>query len=150
MTERLYRSNKDKMIGGVCGGLSDYFHADIALVRLIALVIMFATGGIGLLAYIAAMIIIPKNPGETDEPFRPQAHNFGEGVEEVANDFQETVRNLRYHNGERSKMAGIILIILGVLFLLDRFMPYWFNMAKIWPLLLIAIGVVVIWRGEHR
>ncbi|MCO5387952.1 MAG: PspC domain-containing protein [Desulfosporosinus sp.] len=42
MPERVYRSVRDKMIGGVCGGLADYFRVDVTLVRLIALIALFA------------------------------------------------------------------------------------------------------------
>ena len=52
MTERLYRSVREKMLGGVCGGLADYFSVDVTLVRLIVLVATFA-GGVGFLAYLA-------------------------------------------------------------------------------------------------
>jgi phage shock protein C len=61
MTKKLYRSNRDKIIGGVCGGLADYFEVDVTLVRVIVLVLMFAYG-FGILAYILAMIIIPREP----------------------------------------------------------------------------------------
>ncbi len=60
MTKRLYRSGREKMVGGVCGGLAEYFEVDLTLVRLIVLVAMFS-GGIGILAYIAALIIIPRD-----------------------------------------------------------------------------------------
>lgn len=59
--KRLYRSNVSKMIGGVCGGIAEYFDIDPTIVRLIwAFAIL--CGGFGLLAYIVAWIIIPLNP----------------------------------------------------------------------------------------
>lgn len=58
-TKRLYRSNKQKIIGGVCGGIAEYFNIDPVLVRLIFVFIMF-TGGWALLAYIIGWIIVPK------------------------------------------------------------------------------------------
>lgn len=58
--KRLYRSNKDKVIGGVCGGVAEYFNIDPVIVRVIWTVLAFA--GIGILAYIIAWIIVPKNP----------------------------------------------------------------------------------------
>jgi len=60
MSKRLYRSNKDRMLGGVCGGLGEYFDVDPTIVRLIAVV--FALTGAGVLAYIIAWIIIPEQP----------------------------------------------------------------------------------------
>ena len=61
MSKRLYKSNKNKMIDGVCGGIAEYFGIDPTLVRL-AWVLFYAMGGSGFVAYILAAIIIPPNP----------------------------------------------------------------------------------------
>ncbi|HBG09856.1 MAG: PspC domain-containing protein [Limnochordia bacterium] len=60
MSKRIYRS-KDRKIGGVCGGIAEYFNIDPTIVRLIWAVLAFAYGT-GLLAYIVAWIIIPEEP----------------------------------------------------------------------------------------
>ena len=57
--KKLYRSQSNKMIAGVCGGIADYFEIDPTLIRLIVVAIALF-GGVGLLAYIAAIFIIPK------------------------------------------------------------------------------------------
>ena len=59
--KRLYRSTKDVMICGVCGGIAEYFEIDPTIVRLVAVVLLFGWGS-GLLAYLIGAIIIPKNP----------------------------------------------------------------------------------------
>ena len=56
--KKLYRSQDDKMICGVCGGVADYFNIDATLVRL-AWVLLSICAGAGILAYIIAAIIIP-------------------------------------------------------------------------------------------
>lgn len=61
MNKRLYKSNTDVMICGVCGGIAEYFEIDPTIVRLIAVVLIFGWGS-GLLAYLIASIIIPKRP----------------------------------------------------------------------------------------
>lgn len=61
MNKRLYKSNQNKMIAGVCGGIAEYFDADPTLVRL-AWVLFCCIGGSGLLAYLIAAVIIPWNP----------------------------------------------------------------------------------------
>lgn len=61
MEKRLYKSNQQKMLCGVCGGIAEYFHLDPTLIRLAWAIIVLA-GGAGLLAYILAAIIIPENP----------------------------------------------------------------------------------------
>ena len=57
--KRLYRSVRDRMLLGVCGGIGEYFNIDPTLVRL-AWVLFSCLGGSGILAYIVAAIIIPK------------------------------------------------------------------------------------------
>jgi phage shock protein C len=59
--KKLYRSGKDRIIGGVCGGLAEYFDVDVSLVRL-AWIVFTMLGGSGVLAYIIAWLIIPRNP----------------------------------------------------------------------------------------
>ena len=58
---RLYRSGRDRILGGVCGGLGDYFGIDPVIIRLVWVLFSLAYGS-GILAYIAAWIIIPRNP----------------------------------------------------------------------------------------
>jgi phage shock protein C len=57
--KRLFRSRQDRMIGGVCGGLGDYFGIDPTLVRLL---FVFGTlmGFQGLLAYLVLLIVVPE------------------------------------------------------------------------------------------
>lgn len=62
MEKRLYLSETNKKIGGVCGGLGEYFNIDPTLVRLILVVITLMTWGTGLLAYIIGWVVIPQQP----------------------------------------------------------------------------------------
>lgn len=61
MEKRLYKSNQNKMIDGVCGGIAEYFGIDPTVVRLLW-ALFSLMGGCGILAYIIAAIIIPRNP----------------------------------------------------------------------------------------
>jgi phage shock protein C len=61
--KRIYRSRKERMIGGVCGGLGYYLNIDPVLVRLVW-VVLFFFAGVGLLAYILSWIIIPEEPAQ--------------------------------------------------------------------------------------
>ena len=63
MNKKLYKSNTNKMLEGVCGGIAEYFGIDPTIVRL-AWVVFCALGGSGILAYIIAAIIIPSTPQE--------------------------------------------------------------------------------------
>jgi phage shock protein C len=60
MTKKLYRSEKNKMIAGVCAGLGDYFDVDFTLVRLIFVALTLVTAIFPMLIfYIVAWIVIP-------------------------------------------------------------------------------------------
>jgi len=61
MAKRLYRSSREKVIGGVCGGIGKYLDVDPVLVRLVW-VLAVILAGTGLLLYIIAWILIPKEP----------------------------------------------------------------------------------------
>ena len=62
MDKKIYLSEANKKIGGVCGGIGDYFNIDATLVRLIWIVITLMTMGTGILAYIIAWVVIPQQP----------------------------------------------------------------------------------------
>lgn len=61
MSKKLYKSNTNKKICGVCGGVGEFLNIDPTLVRL-AWIAFCAFGGSGILAYIIAALIIPENP----------------------------------------------------------------------------------------
>ncbi len=62
----LYRSRKERMLMGVCGGLGEYFKIDPTLVRL-AFVIATLMGGPGLIAYVVLLIVVPEEPFQVVE-----------------------------------------------------------------------------------
>ncbi len=59
--KRLYRSNNNRIIGGVCCGLAEYLGIDPLVIRGLAL-LLFVSGGIGILPYILAILLIPPEP----------------------------------------------------------------------------------------
>jgi phage shock protein C len=61
-TKKLYRSGRDRMLGGVCGGIAEYFNVDATLVRLLWVLLTLGSIGAGILVYLIAWIIIPENP----------------------------------------------------------------------------------------
>ncbi len=64
MEKKLCRSKKDKKIAGVCGGFAEYFNVDATLIRVI-LVVCCLCFGVGILAYIIAMLIMPEASEES-------------------------------------------------------------------------------------
>jgi phage shock protein C len=68
--KRLHRSRTEKMIGGVCGGLAEYFNIDPTLVRVLWIVLtLMPLPGSGLLAYIILWAVMPLDPAP---PFPPR------------------------------------------------------------------------------
>jgi len=78
MTRRLYRSETNRMFGGVCGGFGEYFGIDPTIVRVLA-VLLTLTIGLGVLAYIVLWIIIPTQSRINASPRQTVRH----GVEDV-------------------------------------------------------------------
>ena len=62
MEKKLYKSNTDKKICGVCGGLAKYLNLDVTLVRLIWAIVTLCTVGTGVVAYIVCAVIMPEEP----------------------------------------------------------------------------------------
>ena len=67
--KRLYRSEKDRKIAGICGGLAEYFNLDPVIVRLAAIVIMVVSGVLPMLVvYLVAILIVPLESQVTRPP----------------------------------------------------------------------------------
>lgn len=59
--KRLYKSNTNRVLCGVCGGIGEYFNVDPTIIRLLMVLLVFGAGT-GILAYIIAAIIMPERP----------------------------------------------------------------------------------------
>jgi phage shock protein C len=73
-TQKLYRSRDERMIGGVCGGLGEFFGIDPTLIRLL-FVLLTIFGGTGVLVYLVMLLIVPEEPleGTASPPVQEQA-----------------------------------------------------------------------------
>jgi len=142
MTEKkLYRSRTDSMIAGVCGGLAEYFNVDSTLVRLAA-VALTLVGGSGVLVYLILWFAVPQRPLEMSVVGGDKGQDVsaldssGTGEHELSN---------------AALFAGVLLVVLGFLFLIGNFISLaWLSFRKLWPLMLIAAGVVIVLRGSGR
>jgi len=132
-SNRLYRSNTDKVIGGVAGGLADYLDIDPVIVRIL-FVLLAIFGGSGVLVYIILWIVIPAEV--------VSFQNFDKNnSNEDANDEVKPASTSRRTN--TSLVAGIILIAFGLIFLLNQLVPL-YGIIDFWPLLLVLAGVLLI------
>ncbi len=64
--KKLYRSEEDQMIAGVCGGLANYFGIDSTLMRVIFILFSMAAGG-GLILYLILWLVMPPAPGTVEK-----------------------------------------------------------------------------------
>ena len=160
MEKRLYRSRSDRMIWGVCGGIANYFGMDPTIIRVIAILFLFA-GGSGILAYIILAIVVPLESSPSREPrevikenvqeIKQTATNLGEDIRSTfarrEGEVKETPRT--GYNG--SYILAVVLVIIGVILLLSNFNPFWWlRWHYLWPIVLIAIGLVIIFGGRRR
>ena len=146
MKKKWYRSRKDKMIGGVAGGLAEYFDIDPTIVRILFVVSLFT--GAGVLAYIVLWIVVPEEPYGLDTA--QQASNNSETAKDTANQNAENqtkdqAQTETQHKQNRSHIFAAILIVLGVLLLIDNFVRF----HAFWPLLLILIGVGILLKSKY-
>lgn len=150
MDRQLLRSRTNRVIVGVCGGIAEYFKMDPTLVRIIWAAISLVYGT-GVIAYIIAAIIMPENKGGSYEPYRTEnGGNLHQDSFDTGSDDWKADDEWKQQSGvdpNRSRnIVGIILIILGVLFL-GRQLFSWLDMKVILPLAFIVIGGLIIFRG---
>lgn len=136
------------MIAGVCGGIAEYFDVDSTLVRLLAVLIVLL-GGAGVIAYIIAWIIIPKNPEQVSDKTFEKREKLKEKIKKGAEDVFEEVKEhfeseKPIHKSEKNRriLGGIIVIAIGLIFLLNSFFP-WVAWGNLWPVILIVIGITI-------
>lgn len=125
MAKKVYRSKRDRMLAGVCGGIADYLNVDVVLIRLLW-VLAFLAEGLGLIAYIIAWVIIPEGS------YTSIGSSGGDS-----------------HWGSRQNgnvIVGLLAICLGIFFLARQFMPS-IPWHKLWPIILILVGIGIMVGG---
>jgi phage shock protein PspC (stress-responsive transcriptional regulator) len=128
---RLLRSRDDRVIGGVCGGLARYFNVDPLIIRIAAVALVFV-GGFAVVAYIAALLLVPEDDG-TGHPVAGKP-------------------------GRLSTIIGAVVIVLAGVALLDGHWGVGFGWAfgalaptvLIVTILAIAGQRLLAGRGEHQ
>lgn len=137
----IYRSEDNKIMGGVCGGLGEYFNLDPNVIRVI-FVLLAVFGGSGFLIYIILWIMLPSksqaNLGKNH--LKENLREMKEKVSQFAHDFKNSAKS---DNKQDSKnLFAFIAILLGIIFLLQNFgFGDLFNLSRLWPVILIALGI---------
>ncbi len=124
MNRKLYRSPTEKILGGVCGGVAEYFAIDVTIVRVIW-ALSFFLHGVGFLAYIICWIVIPVKPDYIDLEPAPD--------------------RLPVDRTKTMQFLGILLVVFGALLLLGQ---YYRTAVFLWPTLLILAGAFIIYKAQ--
>jgi phage shock protein C len=156
MPGRLERSTTNKVVAGVCGGIAEYLQVDPTLVRVFFAVTSVITGGLGLLGYIALVVLMPL-PGQP-APFVKNTDASITTVDAASGDRTATPTPPTAPTpadpeaAERRRAAfGIVLIALGAVFLFGNagvFRIVRWDLA--WPLVFIAIGALLLAQRVRR
>lgn len=142
--KRLYLSD-NKIIGGVCGGFAEYLEIDPTIVRIVWTILAFLNG-IGIIAYIAALILIPANPNSNymqkqDAVIDRVKNSVNHMVDKVSQTNTVSVKN-------PYQIIGLILLIVGVLVLIRKITPS-IPWKIIWPIILIILGAAVLIKEKN-
>ncbi len=137
----LYRSKSENMIGGVAGGIGEAINFDPTLIRILFILLVLVGGG-GVILYIILWIALPLNDQNT--------YNVNTNIMEENNtqekgqgpDFSHDTNKFKKKD-EGSLIAGLILITLGIIFLVIRYIPR-IDFGDLWPVILIVIGIVLL------
>jgi phage shock protein C len=124
---KLYRSETNRMLAGVCGGLAQYLNIDVTLVRLFFVLLTLAVGS-GVLLYIIMAVVIPSE---------------SQGAPGTLN--TATTGG----NSQGALVIGAALLILGMFLLVQTTIGVWIpwlQFGTLWPLLLILAGGAVLWN----
>lgn len=132
MSKKIYRSQTNRRISGVCGGLGEYFNIDPNIIRLFWLLVSISTGGGGILAYIVCTIIIPEDD---------------DSVIYYEDDDQSTFKN-------STIFIGLALVVIGSILLTKMIWPQFYfkfhNLRRFWPSLLIIAGIYILYKQYNR
>jgi len=148
MAKRLYRSESDRVLGGVCAGLGTFLGIDPVLIR-VFFIAWTVLGEFSVLIYFLLWMIVPSDSSaEADETF--QMNDLGTRFHQVGREIGEITRQ---PNSELIIFTGVGLIAWGFYYLVRRLVPYldlWAYSQYLWPAMLIIAGVLVIIRTTRK
>jgi len=144
MNRRLYKSASDRVIGGVAGGVAEYFDLDPSIVRVVWALLALLTGGVFFLLYIVMWIVVPVGPDVVGDEATEGAEPGAEGAAA-----RPTYRHRRRGSGSGGLVFGLILIGLGSYFFIREYVT-WIDTDRLWPLGLVALGLVMLVVAVRR
>ncbi len=146
----LYRNRLDTIIGGVAGGIGKYLNLDPTFIRILFVILAIAGGG-GLLIYVILWVALPLEPID----FNSETNEFS-NMENKESTSQNQNDQFQGPPGQPEKpqskdgnlIAGVILIAIGAIFLINRFARI--DFGDLWPFILLVAGIVLVIRGYSK
>lgn len=153
MPKKLYRSRTDSVVGGVCGGLAEYFNIDPVIVRVVAVLLLFS--GAGFIAYLILWLVVPLQGTEAALPkdtiqananeIKATAEGIGQEVRETFSSGEQDPETAARMRSRRRTWLGIGLVAVGGVILLSNLDLWsWLRWGVIWPVPVIVVGVIVL------
>ncbi|WP_457741435.1 PspC domain-containing protein [Thermococcus sp.] len=139
MEKRLKRSKKERILLGVLGGIAEYLNVDPVLVRLGFLLLFIFNPVAMTIFYFLAAIIMPSEDEEEG--------NVEERTERLLEEVRETIKS---DSSEEEKLIGMALIALGIALIVKGLTPLVVEAKTVLALVLLAIGLLLLLRGEEK
>ena len=159
MEKRLYRDESDKILAGVSSGLAEYFEMYVTWVRII-FVFAAVFGFSGVIIYIILWIVVPPKPFigsgfnsyDTDYRVPGEQPPYPAPAADKRATPQPPYMRQRENSSNTRLIGGLILIFFGAYFLLEEFdiFPYWLELHRMWPVIFIVLGLLIISRSDKR
>lgn len=167
MKEKLYRSNKDKIVGGVAAGLGNYLNIDPVIVRII-FVLLTIFNGAGLIVYIVMWIIIPSDNSQKPVVNFNNPPNFNNPNNNSENNPQNEQQPNQQNSSENKDAVNIspdepasdknpigrlifggLLVFFGFAFFFESFFD-WFDFHDLIPIVFIIIGLLLLYNSIKK
>lgn len=151
MESKLYRPKEDRVIAGVCSGIARYFKIDVIIIRLI-FVLLAIYAGSGVLIYLILLIIMPEENGKSyaDDVKKNINENKKTEIKNELKNAASEIKKSAAKNSRNTEVFALILIFLGLMFLMQNFLPVIFNFAKLWPLFFVLLGIIILFSGGRK
>lgn len=144
-TKRLSRSDRDKIIAGVAGGLGEYFNVDPNIIRIL-FILMAVFGGSGLIIYIVLWLILPSK-SKASENSQDAIRSNIEDMKSTTKTFAHSIRNPGSAPENSKFWWAVVIIVIGFFFLMHNYgLLGPLEIEKLWPLVLIIFGLAIILR----
>ncbi len=160
MSKKLYRSKDDRVIAGVCSGLAKYFDIDPVIIRVIAVLSIFANG-VGILAYIILWLFVRVEESAATEPgdaIRENVEEMKETASHLGQEIRATVAPTEPESEDavalrnrRRSWVGVAVIVIGAIIIMWNFgWLAWFHWGIFFGVAVVIVGVLVILSARRQ